>query len=148
MMFKAFCIIIAFPSATILLTNSCTSLRILSTLNGFATMGSALCRAAGPASTGYVFSFGYKHGYICSAYFFLGGMAVIGAIPGFMVVEGAGPSADEAADENSGDSEDGMQDSGVMLPDESAVDSSDDETEPLISGARNGGTKYSSITGR
>lgn len=157
MIFKAFCIIIAFPSTTILLTNSCTSLRILSSLNGFATMFSALCRAIGPASTGWVFSWGARNGYIVSAYFFLGIVGLIGAIPGFMIVEGEGPTARGAATaaaEEDGDSENSsMQDSGVLLPNESAVGSSDDEdddgeTRPLISSERNRGTKYRSITGR
>lgn len=154
MVLKAFCIIVAFPSTTILLTNSCTSLRILSSLNGFATMFSALCRAMGPASTGWVYSRGMRQGYIVSAYFFLGVVALIGAIPGFMIVEGDGPTAGHASNasaEGSGDEDSGsMQDSGVLLPNESAVGSSDDEddgeTRPLLEGPS--GTKYRSITGR
>ncbi|OAA81664.1 Major facilitator superfamily domain, general substrate transporter [Akanthomyces lecanii RCEF 1005] len=154
MILKAFCIIIAFPSTTILLTNSCTSLRILSSLNGFATMFSALCRAMGPASTGWVFSWGADHGYVVSAYFFLGTVALLGAIPGFMIVEGDGPTAGSAAlatEEDGDSSEDSsMRDSGVLLPNESAaVDSEDEggETQPLITSQRNGGSKYRSIAG-
>ncbi|KAJ3493188.1 hypothetical protein NLG97_g4893 [Lecanicillium saksenae] len=154
MILKAFCIIIAFPSTTILLTNSCTSLRILSSLNGFATMFSALCRALGPASTGWVFSWGARNGYIVSAYFFLGVIGLIGAVPGFMIVEGEGPTAGAAAAaaaDNDDSENSSMQDSGVLLPNESAVGSSEDEdddaeTRPLIGGQRNSGTKYRSIT--
>lgn len=45
---KCWASIFAFPCSTILLTNSATSLRVLGTLNGFATSTSALGRAAGP----------------------------------------------------------------------------------------------------
>ncbi len=153
MILKAFCIIVAFPSTTILLTNSCTSLRILSSLNGFATMFSALCRAMGPASTGWVFSWGADHGYVVSAYFFLGIVASLGAIPGFMIEEGDGPTAGSPAvvAEEAGDSEDSsLRDSGVLLPNESAIDSEDEdgETQPLITGRKNGDTKYRSIAGQ
>lgn len=156
MILKAFCIIIAFPSTTILLTNSCTSLRILSTLNGFATMFSALCRAMGPASTGLVFTWGAKNGYICSAYFYLGIVAILGAVPGFMIIEGDGPTSGQNAAADSGDSDDGtLRDSGVLLPNESAVGGSDDEDEegesqPLLGGKqrKGSGTKYNAITRR
>ncbi|ATY58964.1 Major facilitator superfamily general substrate transporter [Cordyceps militaris] len=156
MVLKAFCIIIAFPSTTILLTNSCTSLRILSSLNGFATMFSALCRALGPASTGWVFSWGADHGYVVSAYFFLGLVALIGAVPGFLIIEGDGPTAGAAAAAARQEEEErcSMRDSAIMLPNESAVVGSDDddgdgdERRPLMAGQKNGGTKYRSIAGR
>lgn len=142
MMIKAFAIIIAFPSTTILLTNSATSLRILGTLNGFATMFSGLGRAVGPASTGWAFSWGVEHGYIVSAYFFLGIISAIGAIPVFMIVEGQGPTA--SADNS--DNEDN-EDNAVLLEDESPIDdyedATDDETtaaSPLL--GRNRGSSY------
>lgn len=128
MMLKAFAIIIAFPSTTILLTNSATSLRILGTLNGFATMFSGLGRAAGPASTGWAFSWGVEHGYIVSAYFFLGLVAAIGAVPVFMIVEGRGPTASADSSDNEDNEEDEDEDeNAVMLEDESPVDDHDYE---------------------
>lgn len=147
-MFKAFAIIIAFPSTTILLTNSATSLGILGTLNGFATMFSGLGRAVGPATTGLAFSWGVEHGYIVSAYFFLGIIAAIGAIPVFMIVEGQGPttSADNSDNE---DNEDNVENA-VMLEDESPMDDYEDATDdeaatssPLL--GRNRGKTYKTI---
>ncbi|KAK4084469.1 uncharacterized protein Triagg1_949 [Trichoderma aggressivum f. europaeum] len=142
MMIKAFAIIIAFPSTTILLTNSATSLRILGTLNGFATMFSGLGRAVGPASTGWAFSWGVEHGYIVSAYFFLGIISAIGAIPVFMIVEGQGPTA--SADNS--DNEDN-EDNAVLLGDESPVDDYEDATDDEATAAspllgRNRGSSY------
>ncbi|KAM3565174.1 hypothetical protein ARSEF4850_001547, partial [Beauveria asiatica] len=163
MVLKAFCIIVAFPSTTILLTNSCTSLRILSSLNGFATMFSALCRALGPASAGWVFTQGADRGYVVAAYFFLGLVALIGAVPGFLIVEGDGPTAGRtaaAAEEGEeSESSSGGRGSAVLLPNESAVVDSDDdddddddddgnnggERQPLIKGHENAGTNYRSI---
>ncbi|TQV98559.1 MFS transporter [Cordyceps javanica] len=151
MILKAFCIIIAFPSTTILLTNSCTSLRVLSSLNGFATMFSALCRALGPASTGWVFSWGADHGYVVSAYFFLGAVALVGAVPGFLIVEGDGPTAGSAAGQDGSDSDGTEREAAVLLPNESAVVGSDDEDaerQPLIGERRNSSAKYRSISGQ
>ncbi|KAM3471615.1 hypothetical protein MY8738_009235 [Beauveria namnaoensis] len=162
MVLKAFCIIVAFPSTTILLTNSCTSLRILSSLNGFATMFSALCRALGPASAGWVFTQGVDRGYVVAAYFFLGLVALIGAVPGFLIVEGAGPTAGRttatAEEGEESDSSSGRRGSAVLLPNESAVVGSDDddddddddsdERQPLIKGHENAGTNYRSIARR
>lgn len=143
MMVKAFAIIIAFPSTTILLTNSATSLSILGTLNGFATMFSGLGRALGPASTGLAFSWGVEHGYIVSAYFFLGVVAAIGAIPVFMIVEGDGPTASaESSDTEEND------ENALMLEDESPIDDYEDATDdeaaassPLLRGNRGGAYK-------
>ncbi|XWW99706.1 hypothetical protein V2A60_007718 [Cordyceps javanica] len=151
MILKAFCIIIAFPSTTILLTNSCTSLRVLSSLNGFATMFSALCRALGPASTGWVFSWGADHGYVVSAYFFLAAVALVGAVPGFLIVEGDGPTAGSAAGQDGSDSDAAEREAAVLLPNESAVVGSDDEDaerQPLIGERRNSSAKYRSISGQ
>ncbi|KAM3539011.1 hypothetical protein ARSEF1564_008059 [Beauveria bassiana] len=162
MVLKAFCIIVAFPSTTILLTNSCTSLRILSSLNGFATMFSALCRALGPASAGWVFTQGVDRGYVVAAYFFLGLVALMGAVPGFLIVEGAGPTAGRttatAEEGEESESSSGGRGSAVLLPNESAVVGSDDddddddddsdERQPLIKSHENAGTNYRSIARR
>jgi hypothetical protein len=146
MMVKAFAIIIAFPSTTILLTNSASSLGILGTLNGFATMFSGLGRAIGPASTGVAFSWGVQHGYIVSAYFFLGIVAAIGAIPVFMIVEGDGPTASAYNSDNEDNEENAL-----LLEDESPIDdyedASDDEAttaSPLL--GKNRGNTYKSTT--
>lgn len=144
MMIKAFAIIIAFPSITILLTNSATSLSILGTLNGFATMFSGLGRAIGPASTGLTFSWGVEHGYIVSAYFFLGIVAAIGAIPVFMIVEGDGPTASAYNSDNEEN-----EDNAIVLGDESPIsddeDASDNEpsaSSPLLGKNRQGNNTY------
>ncbi|KAG9256063.1 major facilitator superfamily domain-containing protein [Emericellopsis atlantica] len=130
MFVKGFSIIIAFPSTTILLTNSCSSVRVLGTLNGFATSFSGLGRAAGPLLTGLAFTWGAENGFIFVPYAFLSFIALLGAIPVFMAVEGDGPSA--TPDES--DAED-------VLPNESAIveeeeDSDEDERSPLLTRAR------------
>lgn len=98
-------------------------------------MFSGLGRAIGPASTGLAFTWGAKHGYIVTAYFFLALMAVLGAIPVFWVVEGDGPSATV----DNSDAEDNETLVGSrFLVDESAIDDSDDgsgESEPLLRNA-------------
>uniref|UniRef100_A0A1Y1LK08 Major facilitator superfamily (MFS) profile domain-containing protein n=1 Tax=Photinus pyralis TaxID=7054 RepID=A0A1Y1LK08_PHOPY len=138
LMLKAFSIIVAFPSVTILLTNSAKSLRILGTLNGFVTMFSGFGRALGPASTGLAFTWGAKHGYVVTAYFFLAVMAVLGAIPVFWVVEGNGPTASV---ENSDTEDNETPVSSRILVDESAIDDSDvesHESEPLLGNSKKG----------
>ncbi|KAG6043272.1 hypothetical protein E4U39_004761 [Claviceps sp. Clav50 group G5] len=129
---KAFSVIVAFPAIIILLTNSCLSLRILGTLNGFVTMFSGFGRALGPASTGYAFTWGAKHGYIVTAYFFLAFMALLGAVPLFWVVEGDGPagygaenSDGEEEEEREGAERESIGD-GQLLLNGSAVGDDDD----------------------
>jgi hypothetical protein len=118
MFMKAFSIIVAFPSTTILLTNSCTSLRVLGTLNGFATMFSGIGRAVGPASTGWAFSWGADNSYAVTAWFFLASVALVGAIPVFMIVEGEGPTASvensDAEDSDAEDSEEPDETTGLL----------------------------------
>ena len=103
---KAFAVIIGFPTITILLTNSCSSLRILGTLNGFATTFSAIGRAVGPALSGAAFSWGAARGTVVPAWWFLAVMAAIGAIPTWKLVDGEGPSqsAESSDAEDDGDS--------------------------------------------
>ncbi|KAH7321286.1 major facilitator superfamily protein [Stachybotrys elegans] len=151
MCLKGFGAIIAFPSTTILLTNSCSSLRILGTLNGFATMFSGLGRAAGPASTGWVFSWGAEHNYAVSAWFFLGVIALIGAIPVFFIQDGPGPSAstDNSEDEDSAieDTPTSTRDSGIFT-EESTVVGDDDETSqssPLMDNGKKQSVGYNTM---
>lgn len=152
MLFKAFAIIIAFPSTTILLTNSCTSVRVLGTLNGFATTFSGIGRAFGPASTGAAFTWGADNGYIVTAYFYLMAFAIIGAIPPFLIVEGEGPSA--SADSSDQEDDEAIGDESVFLPDESAIDSDSDEytevessaASSLLNGGKQSNTNYNTMS--
>ncbi|KAF2090259.1 MFS general substrate transporter [Saccharata proteae CBS 121410] len=102
MMFKGCCSTFAFPSSTILLTNSAASLRILGTLNGIATSVSAVGRAAGPAVGGSTFTLGVEHGYVIAPFWILAAIALLGAIPAFFLVEGDGfgPDEDEEIDKD------------------------------------------------
>lgn len=80
----------AFPTSTIMLTNSATSLRTLGTLNGLATSVSAVGRAVGPALGGSLFTLGVKHGYVVVPFWALSLIAFIAAVPTFWLVEGKG----------------------------------------------------------
>lgn len=145
MLFKGFGIIIAFPSTTILLTNSCTSLRVLGTLNGFATSFSGIGRAAGPLLTGLAFTWGAKHGYIMVPYAFLAVVALIGAIPVFMIVEGDGPT--ETPEESDAE-DDGRSERTLVLPNDSAIAEEDDERDERTSLLPSGdqrGAKYNTV---
>ncbi|KAH8899370.1 MFS general substrate transporter [Thozetella sp. PMI_491] len=88
---KGAAVIIGFPCTTILLTNSASSLRILGTLNGFATSFSGIGRAIGPALTGVVFTLGLKHGYIIAPWWLLAAVALVGAIPAYFIIENDDP---------------------------------------------------------
>lgn len=92
MLAKGFVVIIGFPCTTILLTNSASSLRILGTLNGFATTFSGLGRAVGPAAAGAVFSWGVKEGYAIAPWWMLAAIAMVGAVPPWFIVDGEGPT--------------------------------------------------------
>ena len=149
MFIKAAGIIVAFPSTTILLTNSCTSLRVLGTLNGYATTFSGLGRAAGPASTGALFTWGADHGYVVTAWFFLMLVAILGAVPAYLVEEGAGPTASASTSAENSDTDDNevsSSSSTLLLPEGSAV-ASDSEDEQPLNKARPDGS-YGTIQGR
>lgn len=150
MFIKAAGIIVAFPSTTILLTNSCPSLRVLGTLNGYATTFSGLGRAFGPASTGALFSWGADHGYVVTAWFFLMFIAILGAVPAYLVEDGAGPSASAAASAENSDSEneEGSSSSGTLLrPDGSAIASDSEDEERPLNKPRSGEQSYGTIKG-
>src|SRR5438128_2714640 len=85
---KGVAVIVAFPCTTIMLTNSCVSVRILGTLNGYATAFSGIGRAVGPALTGAIFSSGVQRGYIIAPWWFLAGISLLGAIPAWFIIEG------------------------------------------------------------
>lgn len=100
LLLKGFAVIVGFPCITILLTNSAPSVRILGTLNGFATTFSGLGRAVGPTTAGAIFSWGVKRGYVIPAWWFLAAVAVLQAIPAWLIVEGDGPSREEDTDDD------------------------------------------------
>lgn len=143
MLFKGFAVIIAFPSTTILLTNSCTSVRVLGTLNGFATSFSGIGRAAGPLLTGLAFTWGADRGYIMIPYAFLALIALIGAIPVFMIVEGDGPTSTP----EESDAEDDSQSVDTLLCESPFEDDGEgrDEQSPLLPNSSQNGTRYSAI---
>ncbi|KAM0720359.1 hypothetical protein Q7P37_004495 [Cladosporium fusiforme] len=98
MLVKCLCAIFAFPSSTILLTNSANSLRVLGTLNGFATSCSAIGRALGPLLAGGMFTVGVERGYVIAPWWLLAGIGFAGAIPCFYLVEGEGFGGDQDED--------------------------------------------------
>lgn len=91
----------AFPTSTIMLTNSASSLRVLGTINGIATSVSAIGRAFGPAIGGGLFSWGVKRGYVIVPFWTLTVIALATSIPTFWLVEGKGFGDDTEADEES-----------------------------------------------
>jgi hypothetical protein len=121
----------AFPTSTIMLTNSAASLRVLGTLNGVATSVSAVGRAAGPAVGGGLFSWGIKRGYIIVPFWTLSAISLLAAIPTFWLVEGNGFGDDPESDEESvdeivqEDEERGMQYHSGSVNDETAQSESE-----------------------
>jgi hypothetical protein len=91
----------AFPTSTIMLTNSATSLRVLGTVNGLATSVSSIGRAAGPAVGGGLFSWGVKRGYVIVPFWTLSAIALLASIPTWWLVEGKGFGDDSDSDEES-----------------------------------------------
>lgn len=88
----------AFPTSTILLTNSAQSLRILGTLNGLATSVSAVGRAVGPAMHGSIFTWGVQRGYIVAPFWTLTVISLIASIPTWWLEEGQGFGDDPDSD--------------------------------------------------
>lgn len=85
----------AFPTSTIMLTNSATSLRVLGTINGLATSVSAIGRALGPAIGGGLFTWGVKRGYVIVPFWTMCVISIGAAIPTFWLVEGKGFGDDD-----------------------------------------------------
>lgn len=137
MVIKAFGIIVAFPSTTILLTNSCRSLRVLGTLNGYATMFSGIARGLGPATTGLIFTWGAKRGYVVFPYYYLALFAAAGAFVSFMIEDenNLATASDESDSDASGNNP-------TLLENESALasdsDDEDDSTKPLLNRKQRG----------
>ncbi|KAK0632997.1 major facilitator superfamily domain-containing protein [Immersiella caudata] len=148
MLLKGIVVIVAFPCTTIMLTNSASSVRILGTLNGYATSFSGLGRAVGPALTGAVFSVGVQRGYVIAPWWMLAGIAMMGAVPAWFIVEGEGPSRGDSESEDGSDGEEETLVSGESEEDEDeALEAisdgesvSGDEDAPLRAGRK--GRKY------
>jgi hypothetical protein len=92
----------AFPSCTILLTNSATSLRVLGTVNGITTSIGAVGRAVGPSLAGMVFTWGVKNNYLIAPFWLMGLMGLIALPPLYFVVEGKGFGDDGEETESEG----------------------------------------------
>jgi hypothetical protein len=82
-----------------MLTNSARSLRVLGTINGLATSVSAVGRAAGPAISGGLFTWGVKRGYIIVPFWALSVIAAVAAVPTWWLVEGSGFGEDDDVDD-------------------------------------------------
>lgn len=91
----------AFPTSTIMLTNSATSLRVLGTINGLATSVAAVGRAVGPAIGGGLFTWGVKRGYIIVPFWTLSAISFIAWIPTLWLEEGKGFGDDPDSDVDS-----------------------------------------------
>ncbi|KZL70628.1 major facilitator superfamily transporter [Colletotrichum incanum] len=146
MFVKAFAVIIGFPCMTILLTNSASSLRILGTLNGFATMFSGFGRAFGPAAAGAAFSWGVARGYVIVAYWFLALTALLGAIPIYMLFDydALTQTPDMSDNEEDSVSDEGYVSEGSVVASGSGQGAST-ETEPLL-GAKKGAAGYDAVS--
>ncbi|KAL1844417.1 hypothetical protein VTK73DRAFT_2591 [Phialemonium thermophilum] len=132
MLVKGCVVIVGFPCTTILLTNSAASLRVLGTLNGFATMFSGIGRALGPAMTGAVFTLGVQKGYVIFPWALLAFVSVLGAFPVWWIVEGPGPTpaSDSEDDDNDDDDEDVAVEDG-RAPNRTGEDDDDDDEDTL-----------------
>lgn len=96
----------AFPSCTILLTNSASSLRVLGTVNGIATSIGAIGRATGPSLAGMVFTWGVKNNYLIAPFWLMAFMGLVALPPLYFIVEGKGFGDDGEETESEGGIED------------------------------------------
>ena len=140
MLLKSCAGIFAFPCTTILLTNSARSLRLLGTLNGVATSLSAIGRALGPTIGGGVFTLGIDVGYVIIPWFTIAGLAALGNVPVWWLVEMDGfggaedtDSDDEDHDENQpqrrDSTESGARSSAVQVMDHEGITEEPDDLE-------------------
>ncbi|KAF2197833.1 MFS general substrate transporter [Delitschia confertaspora ATCC 74209] len=124
----------AFPTSTIMITNSASSLRVLGTLNGLATSVSAVGRAVGPAIGGSVFSLGVKHGYVVTPFWVLAAISLLASIPTWYLVEGKGfgddPDPEEERSSVSLSGEESDEDVKLNVDDEDAIASESEYGEP------------------
>ena len=137
MLLKGIVVIIGFPCTTILLTNSASSLRILGTLNGFATTFSGIGRAIGPAAAGAVFSWGAKEGYAIAPWWLLAVIAMVGAVVPWWIVEGEGPTRSLGAGNDDGEAAEGERE--ALLDRDGESDAEEDAA--LLDGVSESGSE-------
>ncbi|KAF3932702.1 hypothetical protein ABW19_dt0203634 [Dactylella cylindrospora] len=129
--------VFAFTSSTILITNTASSIRVLGTLNGFATSVAAMGRAMGPSFFGWLFTVGQKGWWTTIPWVgltFVAGLMWIW-IP--KLVEGGGLGSQESVEEEedgevgeeSGGSEDCSSLEGLDVRSGSAFDSDDEDMD-------------------
>ncbi|KAK6496861.1 hypothetical protein TWF481_001845 [Arthrobotrys musiformis] len=97
--------VFAFTSSTILITNTASSIRVLGTLNGFATSTAAMGRAAGPSLFGWLFSVGQKGVWTTIPWI---GLAIVAATMWIWIpklVEGGGVGGESSSDSSDSDDE-------------------------------------------
>jgi hypothetical protein len=130
MILKGICTTIAFPSSTILLTNSASSLRTLGTLNGWATSVSALGRAAGPGLGGAFFTLGARQNCVGLPFWLFTVIAILSNIPLYYIVEGAGFGDDPEEDPAPAEQRNVVVERGAVVDPQSVVRSeADDEAD-------------------
>ncbi|KAJ4368599.1 hypothetical protein N0V86_009506 [Didymella sp. IMI 355093] len=100
----------AFPTSTIMLTNSATSLQVLGTINGVATSVSAIGRASGPAIGGGLFTWGVKRGYVIVPFWTLTIISLVASIPTWWLVEGKGFGGGDDSETEDEDEESAVDD--------------------------------------
>ncbi|KAF3051275.1 hypothetical protein E8E11_010716 [Didymella keratinophila] len=124
----------AFPTSTIMLTNSAASLQVLGTINGVATSVSAIGRASGPAIGGGLFTWGVKRGYIVVPFWTLTVISLVAAVPTWWLEEGKGFGGDddESEDEDDGSTVDDEESATAprAIPEDIAVRSESEFGEP------------------
>ncbi|KAK1759441.1 major facilitator superfamily domain-containing protein [Echria macrotheca] len=81
---------LAYPSNTILLTNSAPTTLSLGTINGVAASTASLSRAAGPAISGLLYARGLETGYSGTVWWFTALVTVLGAWISFAIPEPRG----------------------------------------------------------
>jgi MFS family permease len=108
---KAASSVIAFPSLTVLITNSASSPAVLGTVNGAAVTVAGFGRALGPAITGAIFSWGVANNYVIAPWWYLAVVAALGAVPAFLVDEPdyLSPKTTTTTPENENENEDGEE---------------------------------------
>lgn len=81
---------LAYPSNTILLSNSAPTTLSLGTINGVAASTASLSRAAGPAVSGLLYAMGLESGYSGLVWWVTGLVTVVGAWISFAIPEPKG----------------------------------------------------------
>ncbi|KAJ4299955.1 Dipeptidyl-peptidase 5 [Kalmusia sp. IMI 367209] len=115
----------AFPTSTIMLTNSATSLRVLGTINGLATSVSAVGRATGPATIGGLFTWSLKKGYVIIPFWTLSLISLLAFIPTLWLEEGKGFGDDPDSDVDSVVSASAPSDEIAQIEDDCALSESE-----------------------